>query len=181
MGVNDSMKIRLNEISENGSDYSFDQKTSELNLILKDIIKSEPYSVLVHIQPINSKDYQVSGMIKAQAPEICSLCADDFNLPINKQINEILIPEPDFDRTGRYAKTPLTQLSEEVLNVSHYKGNQFDLGEFIHEAVALEIPFNPRCQACLKKQEDAPFVYDEKMGEDLKPKPFEGLKGLKLN
>jgi uncharacterized protein len=58
---------------------------------------------------------------------------------------------------------------------------QFDLGEFLHEAVALEIPFNPCCASCAATKKDKVFVYDEKMGEETKPSPFQALKGLKLN
>ncbi len=176
------MKIRLNEIPEDGREYIINRKTAELNSSLQDLIRNAPYDVNLMIRPINTKDFEMFGEVKTQTPEQCSTCGEDFDFQIARRIREILIPQPEEDRTGKYAKSsiPISE-SEGSLTVSNYKNSQLDLGEFIHEAIALEIPFNPRCEACLKKANLAPFVYDEKMSEEEKPNPFKSLKNLKLN
>lgn len=176
------MKIRLNEIPEDGREYIINRQTAEFNETLKDLIEKAPYDVQLYLKPINSKDFEMTGDIKTHSTEQCSRCADDFQFSIQKKVKEILIPEPQPDRTGKYAKSTLSLNNEdEALSVSHYKSSQFDLAEFVHEAVALEIPFNPICSTCLKQGELKPFIYDEKMGEETKPNPFQTLKGLKLN
>ena len=176
------MKIRLNEIPEEGREYILNRNTGELNTVLQDLIDSAAYDVKLYIRPINSKDFNMNGEVKTVTCEQCSLCGEDFDFPVRRQVREILIPEPGEDRTGKYAKssTPISE-SEDGLSVSHYKSSQFDLGEFIHEAIALEVPFNPRCEDCSKKAGLEPFIYDEKMGEETKPNPFQSLKDLKLN
>lgn len=178
------MKIRLNEIPEDGREYILNRNTGELNTILQDLIGNAAYDVQVYIRPINTKDFDMSGDIKTHTQEQCSTCGEDFNFPVNRRIREILIPEPEEDRTGKYAKssTPISETEEDTaLRVSHYKSSQFDMGEFIHEAIALDVPFNPRCSDCSKTAGLKPFIYDEKMGEETKPNPFQSLKDLKLN
>lgn len=177
------MKIKLNEIPEDGREYIINRKTAELNTALQDLIQAAPYDVNLMIRPINSKDFAMFGTVHTHTTEQCSICAEDFQFQINKKINEILIPDPGEDRTGKYAKSsiPISESAEDSLTVSNYKSSQLDLGEFIHEAVALEIPFNPRCEICLKKASLEPFIYDEKMSEETKPNPFKSLKDLKLN
>jgi uncharacterized protein len=177
------MKIRLNEIPEDGREYILNRKSAELNEALEDIIQKAPYDISLYIKPISSKDFDVTGQVSTQTSELCSRCGEDFQFNVKKTIHEILIPDPGEDRTGKYAKTSAVKLNtaEETLTVSSYKSSQFDLGEFVHEAVALEVPFNPICQKCEKSTEEKPFIYDEKMSEEAKPNPFQSLKGLKLN
>lgn len=178
------MKIRLNEIPEDGREYLLNRKTAELNTALQDLIQNAPYEVKVYIRPINTKDFDMSGDVKTHTKEQCSLCGEDFDFAVDRKIREILIPEPEEDRTGKYAKssTPISETEgDTTLRVSHYKSSQFDMSEFIHEAIALDVPFNPYCEACSKKAGKEPFIYDEKMGEETKPNPFQSLKDLKLN
>lgn len=186
------MKIRLNEIPTDGRSYTLNRETAELNKTLQDLLQKSNYQVDVYIRPINSKDFQISGVVKTQLPEVCSRCGDDFSMTIDKKINDILIEQPEDDRTGRYAKTLNTALESEgteELSVSHYKDDQFDLGEYIHEAIALEIPFNPAppcstngdCTVCHKNFKEKKVFYDEIMSEEIKSNPFEALKNIKLN
>ena len=177
------MKIRLNEIPEDGRSYDFNRNTSELNEVLKDLIASNPYDVNLYIKPLNSKDYTVNGQVKTKTIEQCSRCGEDFNLEIVKKINEILIPSQEQDRTGKYSKSTTlnTEEGEAEISVTEYSKLQFDLGEFLHEAIALEVPYTPHCTNCNSAGDDKTFIYDEKMGEETKPNPFQALKGIKLN
>jgi uncharacterized protein len=176
------MKIRLNEIPEEGRSYDFNRNTSELNEVLRDLIEANAYDVSLYIKPLNSKDFAVNGQVKTHTHEQCSRCGEDFNLPITKKIKEILIPSQEQDRTSKYAKsTTLYSEGEDEVSVSEYTKLQFDLGEFLHEAIALEVPFTPHCSNCSNIESEKTFSYDEKMGEETKPNPFQALKGIKLN
>lgn len=176
------MKIKLNEISEHGENYTFTRNTAELNEELKDLIDSNDYTINLYIKPLNSRDFIVNGNILSGRKEQCSRCAEDFYLKITKKINEILIPSQEQDRTSKYAKSSIkVDETDEEVSVTEYSKQQFDLSEFLHEAIALEIPFTPRCEGCSKPENDKTFIYDEKMGEDVKPNPFQALKGIKLN
>lgn len=179
------MKIRLNEIPEEGRNYVLNRQTAELNSVLEDLIKNNPYDVNLDIKPLNPRDFTVTGSVLTKTFEQCSRCAEDFDFIVDKKIREILIPDQEENRTGKYAKTSTTLVTDDSdennVSVTEYSKSQFDLGEFIHEAIALEIPFNPHCPNCMKLKNEKPFVYDEKMGEDTKPNPFQALKGIKLN
>lgn len=177
------MKIKLNEIPEDGRDYSFNRETAELNSVLEDLIRQNDYNIELDIRPLNTRDFTVNGKVKTQTYEQCSRCAQDFNFSIDKAIREILIPTQEQGRTGKYAKSSSHTVSdaEEGVSVTEYSKQQFDLGEFLHEAIALEVPFNPFCDVCLLPENSEAFIYDEKMGEEQKPSPFSALKGIKID
>lgn len=175
------MKIRLNEIPEEGRHYHLDRDTAELNSTLEDLIRNNPYSVDLDIRPLNPRDFSVSGRLLTKTSEQCSRCGEDFDFRVDKKIHEILIPGQEQDRTGKYARSATAVTGDDDVSVTEYTKQQFDLGEFLHEAVALEVPFNPFCDKCLKPENDQAFVYDEKMGEETKPNPFQALKGIKIN
>ncbi|MBY0553439.1 DUF177 domain-containing protein [bacterium] len=176
------MKIRLNEIPEEGRNYIFNRQTAELNPALQDLIQNNAYDVNLDIKPLNSKDYTVIGTLKTKTHEQCSRCAEEFDLPIDTKLREILIPHQEEGRTGHYAKSGVSMEDEDnTFAVTEYQSMQFDLGEYLHEAIALQVPFNPFCAECSKPENNKAFIYDEKMGEEVKPNPFQALKGIKLN
>lgn len=176
------MKIKLNEVPEEGQNYDYSRSTAELNAALTDLIQDNDYDVHMFIKPLNTKDFTVTGNVATKRREQCSRCAEDFDQKIKKNLNEILIPHQEQDRTGKYSKSQvmLGDGNEEV-SVTEYNKQQFDVAEFVHEAIALEIPFVAYCESCQKTENTEAFIYDEKMGEDSKPNPFQALKGLKLN
>lgn len=177
------MKIRLNEIPEAGRNYQFSRETdAALTPFLVDLIHENPYKISFFIKPLNMKDFTLDGALETCTGEQCSRCGENFQLKIQKKLREILIPEQHNDRTGKYAKSPLgaTDADEEEFSVCEYSQQQLDLGEYLHEAIAIEIPFTPYCDSCLSP--DKSFHYDEKMGEETKLTAFQkALKGLKLN
>ncbi|AGH95534.1 YceD family protein [Pseudobdellovibrio exovorus] len=177
------MKIKLNEIPEDGRQYSLNRETAELNGTLEDLISQNDYKISLDIRPLNSRDFTVNGQVSTKTHEQCSRCGQDFNFGVEKTIREILIPTQEQGRTGKYAKSAshhVTDADEEV-SVTEYSKQQFDLGEFLHEAIALEVPFNPFCDDCLQPENNKAFIYDEKMGEEQKPNPFSALKGIKID
>ncbi len=183
------MKIKLSEIPEDGSSYEFNRKTAELNLALQDLIDDADYQIQFDIKPLNTKDFTLTGTIKTKTNENCSRCGDLFKFSVDKKLSEILIPKQIDDRTGKYAKTTVA-LSEKDLAtaVLEYENNQFDLGEYLHEAIAIDVPFNPMpkakpngdCSLCDKPRNLDPVIYDEKLSVE-KINPFQSLKNIKLN
>lgn len=175
------MKIRLNEIPEDGRQYTLNRETAELNSVLADLIDQNAYNVNLDIRPLNPRDFTLQGSLITRTHEQCSRCGEDFDFPVNKRLHEILIPGHDEDRTGKYAKSKTKVSETDEVSVTEYTKQQFDLGEYLHEVIALEVPFNPFCATCTKPENDKAFIYDEKMGEDSKPNPFQALKGIKIN
>lgn len=187
------MKIKLHEIPEEGREYVFNRSTGELNTVLKDLISDSAYEAKAFIRPLNSKDYEVKGFIKTHTDELCSHCGDSFKFKVEALVHEILIPGTEEIKNSQFSKSNhVSELKEDGPGVSEYHSDQFDLGEFLHEAVALAIPFNPRhetddeaCKTKFKTPVSGTFVYDEKMGntieQEKKNNAFNVLKGLKIN
>ncbi len=184
------MKINLFDIPEDGREFVWNSNTGELNSVLQDLIGKDNYEAQIFIKPINSKDFEMTGSIKTKTKEDCSRCGIDFQFPVSEKIHEILIPPQPQDRQGKYAR--VNHISESVTEgptVSEYNSQGFfDIGEHLHEVIAIAVPFNPapaedakgNCTGCKLKVADLVFNYDEKMPESESPKPFEVLKNLKL-
>lgn len=185
------MKIKLNEISVDGKSFECDTKSGELVQSLKDLIGSIPHNAKFFIKPINSKDFQMTGHIQTLVPESCSRCGIEFKFDVNQKFNEILIPHQPGDRTGKYAKVNhISEAAQEGPSVVEYEPNMtFDMGEYLHEQVAIALPFNPAppekangdCSLCDKPVRGVIFSYNEEMPEEKTDNPFEALKKLKIN
>lgn len=188
------MLIKLSEIPDEGRNYLWNSKTGELNKILADLIQKNEYEISFTLRPINSKDFQLTGRMEAKAPEVCSRCGVDILFPVRVPLNEILIPPQPQPRLGKYARVNhVSEIREDGPGSTEYQANEvFDIGEFLHEALALNIPqvaipsSEPagRCADCQESYSEQAFIYDEGFGEpevdEVKPNPFDVLKNLKL-
>jgi uncharacterized protein len=184
------MKIRLKEIPAEGRSYEFDRVSGELNAVLEDLVDERPYLVKMVIKPIGNA-YELRGNIQATLSEVCSTCGWDFELPVGRDIHEILFEEQD-----EYRKNHSVHGNQSVDFLANgpsmfaYRGDIFDAGEFAHEVIALAEPFYPTCGSngdCLRKEEvekirhqlESEFAAAEekKAGHPA----FSVLKGLDLN
>ncbi len=184
------MRINLAEIPPDGRSYIWTSQTRELNPVLKDLIGSIPYHTEFFIKPLNSRDFEMSGSIRTEMPEVCSRCGLDFNLRINEKFRNILIPRQEDDRTGHYARVNhVSEVLEGGPEALEYEGVSFEMGEYLHEVVALAAPFNPKapvdekgdCSVCKIPVKEKLFSYDEEMPEEKPESPFNVLKNMKLN
>ncbi len=185
------MKINLQEIPEEGKKFDWDDKSGELVEVLRDLIDSTPHSAVFFIRPINSRDYEMTGSIQTLVPESCSRCGIDFKFDVNQKFHEILIPHQPDDRTGKYARVNhVSEATQEGPSVSEYNANYvFEIGEYLHEQVAIALPFNPAppekangdCSLCEKPVRGMTFSYTEEMPQEKTNNPFNVLKNIKLN
>lgn len=184
------MIIRLSEIPEEGKEFHWSSETGEANQVLEDLIKKQKYSAEFTIRPINSKDFELVGKISTTVPDLCSRCGIDFTFPVSTRFQEILIPPQKEDRSGKYAKVNHVSESVEDGPTSSEYGRQmtFNMAEYLHEVVALCLPFNPappldakeKCTDCGKGPQD--WVYGDiaPLEDEVKVNPFSALKNLKL-
>lgn len=184
------MIISLHEIPPGGKHFVCNNLTTELNEILRDLIGTIPYQIEFTIRPQFLKTtFEMTGFIKTELPEDCSRCGLDFTLPLNKKIKELLMPGLEQPRKSKYVKTsPITETDSDQPSVIEYKNGQFDVGEYFHESIAMEMPYIPApeenekgdCSLCGKNLKNCSFGYeDEGFGEPTS-RPFEGLlKGFK--
>lgn len=183
-------RIRLFDIPPEGTSYVWDRKSGELNQALEDLIESQGYTVEFQIRPVNSRDFMLTGFIKTECPENCSLCGVDFKLPIYYRINEILIPHQPQGRNSQYAKVNhISDASDQGPQSFEYAASgELDMGEYVHEAIGLSLSPNPRpeadesgnCRVCGLNFETHNFGFDEPMEIEKPENPFAVLKGIKL-
>lgn len=184
------MKINLADIPEDGRSFNWNTQTGEINNIISDLIGKNQYEASFHIKPITSKDFELTGSIISKLPEQCSRCGIDFAFPINQKFHEILIPRQSQPRGGKYSKVNhVSDLPDSGTDSVEYDGQHFDMGEYLHEVIALAIPFNPagpedaegNCIICEIPVKDRTFNYDEQMPEEKPQNPFSALKNIKIN
>lgn len=183
-------RIRLSDIPPDGKDYLWDRKSGELNTVLADLIQEQDYRVEFTIKPINSRDFLLTGLIETIAPENCSLCGLDFKLPIRYKVNEILIPHQPQGRNSQYARVNHVSDAKDhgPQSLEYAPSGDMDMGDYVHEAIAISLPFTPKpdadekgnCLMCGVNFETHNFGFDEPMEIKKPEKPFAALKGIKL-
>lgn len=136
------MKIRMSEINSKGEEFQFDRASGELNSVLKDLTDSD-YNVDLKIQ---KKDtfFEIKGELKTECDEVCSVCGDDLNLKLKLNFSDMLIEKPVEPRGAQYSKSQASTFSLDSADVAYYEGDLFDLGEYLHEQLAIRIPEYPR-------------------------------------
>lgn len=149
------MKINLAEIPEEGRDFHYDRETGELNEILEDLVHREKYSIDFTIRPMGNA-YELRGKLQTRLPDVCSKCGDEMSSPIDHKFHEILLEEQeDYRKSHSVHGNQSVDFLAQTPSVSHYQGNIFEAGEFLHEEVALAGPLYPVCgmQKCVREAE----------------------------
>lgn len=183
------MRINLTEIPEEGRSWTITEKGGELTEKLSDLTGGNcKYLAEFTIRPLQSGTFDLTGSIKTVLPELCSRCGDAFKWNVSEKFHELLMPAIPQPRNSSYAKpNHVSDLADNELSTHEYHGTQFDVGEYLHEVVAISIPAVPappkdennRCAECKVPVANHIFTYDEQMEE--KTNPFGILKDLKKN
>ena len=180
------MKILISEIPSDGKSYKFNRKSAELNEILSDL-PIEDYEIDVFICE-RGAFFELSGKVDLKVPEVCSKCGDDIRLPIVQSFNDVLIEKLPEERGTSYSKGAGVEESIKSSEVAFYSDDSFDLGAFLHEMLALEIPDYPDCaiKDCPSLLAAQKYMKDlnaesENFEDGEKQSPFSSLKDLKLN
>ncbi len=150
------MKIRLNEIPEEGRHFVFSRDTGELNDSLLDLVGDHDYFAEMDLKPIGNA-YELRGRVRTTLTEVCSTCGYDFDLEINRSFHDILFEENEESRNGHSAhgNQSIDFLSEGPM-MTPYRNNIFEAGEYVREMVALAEPFYPKCgggDVCVREDE----------------------------
>lgn len=178
------MIIHLNEIPQEGKQFSFDRHADELAEILKDVIGDRPFETEFTIRPAGQA-FDLSGQIIATQTLTCSFCAEEFEREVKEKFHEILMSEDDskskivgFENDASFGEVEITH----VPNL-----NQFDVGQVIYQVVAISEPTQPLCKPdckglCPHCGENRNYVQcrcaeDKKLADSA----FSVLKNLKLN
>lgn len=137
------MFIYLNKIPKAGESFTYSQKDQELADQLEDLLGTSPFQIQFFIKP-QSHHFEMTGEIETKVDRVCSRCAQEFSLPLKVRLREILIPHIEWNRKDHSSKSPLSA-QESSFEVTEYRDDQLDVGEFLHEAIAFSDPLIPLC------------------------------------
>lgn len=181
------MKIRLDEITSEGKEFDFDEKSGELSGSFADLSLAG-YEIHAVIKPLDAY-FELRGQAVAKVADLCGKCGFDIDVPVTREFNDMILEKPKEPRGSQYSKGSSVSSSRSGDHeVVYHEGGVFNLGEYLHEVLALEIPSHPSCgivdcpralemEARLQKinEESSSFAEDNRRNN-----PFDSLKNLKL-
>jgi uncharacterized metal-binding protein YceD (DUF177 family) len=186
-----STQIMLKDLPPEGRDFEFTQESGELTAVLKELIGSNPYRLQIHLQPMGNT-YSLHGELKTGMDLQCSLCANDFKLPVQLKLNELIVIERPLSKGDQTSKANHAhEWADSGPNYMVLPNEVFDVAEYAHEAVALAEPIRPLCapereNGCANAGSERiqrPWLSygQEKSGAaDIQSNPFQVLEKLKL-
>ena len=131
------LTLQLKDLPKQGVDLHFTKETGELNGVLDDLIGNNPYRIQIYICP-DGPVYMIEGHIQTQMNLACARCALDFKHTVIKHFRESLIVQSKKSRRAAYS-VPVNR--EDFCTVLF--DPLFDLGDFLHELIAVEEPLRP--------------------------------------
>jgi uncharacterized metal-binding protein YceD (DUF177 family) len=184
-------EIVLKDLPPEGREFNFTNESGELNDILKDLIGSNPYHLHFRITPMGNT-FDLKGRLQAGMDLQCSLCAEDFKLPIDLNLHELIIIERALGKGDQSTKSNHAHEWETAgPDYIVLASDVFNAGEYAHEAVGLTEPIRPLCapqtpEGCVHSKEriERPWLSysgeERGTGTQLRANPFQTLEKLKL-
>jgi len=183
--------INLKELPPEGQEFSYSRESGELNAVLKDLIGDHSYSAKLTITPMGNS-FDLRGSLQTKMDLQCSLCAMDFQFPIELKLHELIVVmkkhamgKGDQQSKTNHAHEWETQGPDYILMES----DSFNVGDYLHEMVALAEPIRPLGQPNCDKdcdnlsgRERRPWLSygGEEDAQGAKANPFQVLEKIKL-
>lgn len=83
---------------------------------------------------------RLAGRVRATLEVDCSRCLEPFQIPIDAPFDMLFLSLDENTGEGE------TEVAEDDLGVSYYKGDEIDLGDVIREQCYLALPMKPLCR-----------------------------------
>ena len=141
------MKIKLDELTENGLELNFSGREDLLSPTLENMPESPGLSLDPHVTgfvslSMNGNDVFLTGNIKGTLHVQCSRCLADFDLEPELDLHLVLTRQasaPQEEHEMQQAE------GDEIL----IEGPEIDLGKIIVQELLLSVPMKPLCsQEC---------------------------------
>jgi DUF177 domain-containing protein len=138
------MKIRIEDIPEDGLELNFSPEQDILSEALETIPKSEGISIDPHIKgniriSVSGEDIFFIGTVRAVVHLQCSRCLADFTMDRDADLNLVL--RRDDAEVPRRDERERPEADAGLL-----KGSEIDPGELIVQEFLLNIPMKPLCR-----------------------------------
>src|SRR5665213_2123546 len=137
------IEINLKDLPAEGREFTYTEKSEELNEALADLIGKNPYEVTFTITPMGNT-FDLKGILKTNMDLQCSLCAIDMKHPISVKLHELLIVQKPLAKGDQLTKT--NHAHEWESGGPDYillESDMFVVADYIHEAIGLAEPTRP--------------------------------------
>lgn len=182
------VEISLKELPVEGREFEYSSSSGELNSHIKDLVGSNPYLVKFRITPMGNA-FDLKGTVKTAMDLPCSSCGNDFKFLVDIPLNEYLVRQKpmskgDFQGKANHAH----EWSEGSPDYILLEGDSFHAGEYVHEAIALAEPLQPRgnpeaghiCEKLDIQREWLTFGEEGAAKDPTRANPFQVLEKFKL-
>lgn len=144
-------QILLKDVPPEGRELVYSQESGELDAALKDIVGENPYLIRLEIAPLGGA-FQLKGRVTAAMNLQCSLCAQDFKFPVDLALDELLMVRSPIQKGDHESRVNhSSEMDVTAPGCTYLDSDLFDVGEYIHEVIALEEPMRPlggaQCEA----------------------------------
>jgi uncharacterized protein len=140
----EKLQIKLAEIPAEGKSYHYSSQSGELTHVLNDLVSDKSFDISFNIRPIGNI-YEIKGSVQANLPRVCSRCGWDIEIPVNKQISELILPKAEEAKGDAHVKSGSLADAPEDMAVVFVSEGVLDAAEFAHEMVAISDPTYPDC------------------------------------
>jgi uncharacterized metal-binding protein YceD (DUF177 family) len=173
------MRLDLQNIDDEGKDFSFDELSDELKGHFRDLIGHEAFKIQMQVRLLGNS-YQVLGQLQSQYKDVCSQCGEDITVPLKNRINEILVIEKKRPRNTQVSQSQ-QNFDSEGPSVIYLNEPTLEVGEFLHELMAASLVAFPSCsdqKACAQRRQThlEPYLAQKTLGHP----GFAALKDIKL-
>ena len=179
------VKIQLKDLPEEGKTFHFSRKDGKLDAALADLTGQNGYDAEVFIQQVGGA-FTVQGKSSFVGEDLCSRCGWDVTLGLSGKIDEYLVIEKERERIAHSPHgNKAIELENEGPETTYLNSSVLDMGEFLHEQLALLWPDYPQCAdhvACdqRRKENESKLAQDSEPVEQGHP-AFKVLDKLKRN
>lgn len=132
------MKVRLEDIPDEGLDVAFELKTAaaeDLGEVVKAVIDAP--KAKLHLN--KSGEFVLArGSASAMLRVDCSRCLKSFDMTVDQGLDLVFQPLVKYDDE--------VELISSDMEVSFYEGEEVDLGQAVLDEIGLAIPMAPLCR-----------------------------------
>lgn len=138
--------VSLRDLAPEGRELIYTRDSGEMNDALKDLIGANPYAVNLKIAPMGNS-FDLKGEIHTELDLQCSFCAGDFKMKVDLKPHELIVIQKPFSKGDSQGKANHAhEMASGGPDYIALESDVFDAAEYVHEAIALNVPMQPRCK-----------------------------------
>jgi uncharacterized protein len=135
--------LHVQNIDEEGKDFSFELKPAWLDVLLHDAsLRADPAygpaTLQVHAQQ-NGVEYLVNGTLQAHLLTECGRCLADAKIPVDVHVATL------YSRVSGKTLPKVQELTDDDLQREEFVGQEIVLDGLVREHLVLEVPMQPLC------------------------------------